>query len=106
MQKTGLAVVVLVLAGVLAACSASPRKRVEQGLRDLGMDRQPAKCMARNLDERLDKRDMKTLARFLEEAGERGDARPARILETVEQMDDPAITVAAVKAGVSCTVLR
>lgn len=106
MKVVGSAVLVIFLAGALGACSMSPRERVEDGLRDMGMAKRPAKCMAEELDDRLAKRDMKTLAKFLEEAGERGDARPALILDSIEHMDDPAITTAAAKAGISCTLLR
>lgn len=95
-----------VFACLVAGCAASPKARVESGLRNLGMPDRPAACMADELDERLSRRNMKRIAEVLDEGRKGGDARPGRVIEQLDGLDDPAITEATAKAGISCTLLR
>lgn len=95
----------IVLCSVLAACASSAKGRVEGGLKRLGMPDRSAHCMADELDDRLSRQDMKTLARLLEEAGTGKEARPARILDFMGDLDDPDITEAAARSGIRCTIL-
>ena len=100
--------IILLLTMSLAAC-ASPRKQVAGELRDLGMGKRSANCMAHEMDDRLRKREMKALAKFLDGV----DAvsvdrkrRPGKVAALLAAIENPAITRAAAKAGVSCTLLR
>ena len=96
----------VVLCSVLAGCATSPRGQVEGGLKKLGMPDRSAQCMADELDDRLPLEDMKTLARVLDEAGAGKEARPARILDFMNDLDDPEITEAAARSGIRCTVFN
>ncbi|MDX1580048.1 MAG: hypothetical protein R3360_00340 [Alphaproteobacteria bacterium] len=89
----------------LAACS-SPRDRVNNGLQAFGLPKASARCMSYELDERLPKRDMKVLGKFLKEASRKEDPRPGRLIGAVERIDNPEIISATAKASISCTVLR
>ena len=100
--------VILVLAMSLAAC-ASPRKQVAGELRDLGMGKRTANCMAQEMDDRLRKKEMKGLAKFLDgvdAVSTNRKRRPGKIVALLAAADNPRITEAAAKAGVSCTILR
>lgn len=92
----------------LAACT-SPRKQVAGELRDLGLGKRSAECMAHEIDDRLRKKEMEALAKFLDGVGAvSGDRqrRPGRIAILFAGIENPVIAEAAAKAGVSCTILR
>lgn len=105
MTRTAALAVCLLSAALLAGCS-SPRAKVVKELRQFGMAKPAAKCMGRELDDRLAKGDMKDLARFLDSANNGRNTRPGQVLDAITDMDDPVITRAAMKAGLSCTLLR
>lgn len=100
--------VILLLAMSLAACT-SPRKQVAGEFRDLGMGKRSAECMAHEMDDRLRKREMKALAKFLDGVDAVSDdrkRRPGKIAILLAGIENPVIAGAAAKAGVRCTVLR
>lgn len=110
MNRTSVVVICLVSAALLAGCT-SPRTKVVDELRQFGVAKPVAKCMGRELDDRLRSRAMKNLARFLERANEGRDARPGhvlpgQVLDVIGNMNNPHILEAAMKSGLSCTVLR
>lgn len=91
---------------LMASGCASPRKQVASGLMDLGLAKRPANCMADGLDDRLNKHDMKTLAKFLDgvERSRRG-RRIDKVITAIDEMDDERIVDAAAKTSFACTVL-
>ncbi len=107
MTKTTTAIILL-LAMSLTAC-ASPRKQVAGELRDLGVGKRGAECMAHEMDDRLRKREMKALAKFLDGVNAVSDdrkRRPGKVAILFAGIENPVIARAAAKASVSCTILR
>lgn len=75
----------------------------------LGLGKRSAECMAHELDDRLRKREMKGLAKFLDgvdAVSVERKRRPGKVAVLLAAIDNPHIVEAAAKAGVSCTILR
>lgn len=99
------AVALSVACALLVGCT-SPRGRVASELRDLGVPRSPSKCIARAMDDRLDKGDMKATARFLRDIDRQTSGRRSNVLQSLESIDNPKIAKAAGRATLACTVIR
>lgn len=89
----------------LSACATGAKSRVEAGLTAFGVSDGAADCMADTLDGRLSGRQMDALADALDEASQRMNARPARILDAARRLNDPQILRVATASALGCGVL-
>lgn len=93
------AIIGLVLA--LGACaSLSPRAEVQQSFVDFGLSPDRSACLAGELDERLDRSDMKGVAEFV--GGLNQASSPGQALDALISIDNPRAAAAIGAAGLSC----
>jgi len=85
----------------IAACATvSPRIRVENRFQELGLSEKKAKCMANEIDDRLDRKDMKAVAEFV---GNLNAAESAgQTLDALLSIDNARAAGAIAAAGVAC----
>lgn len=91
----------------LAAC-ASPEQRIANKLVDLGLPPEPARCMARELDDRLTRSQLQRLADAVRAAERRGGLERMTVGEVARQVEgigDPEIMAVLTRAGLGCAVL-
>lgn len=88
----------------LAACSTVSKFTIEDRLRELGLSRNQAECVADELDDRLDAGQMADVARTLDELTD--DAGPRRVIDSLGRVSDDEIARAAAQAGVACIFVR
>ena len=95
---------IVVTAGMIllvAACATlSPRIRIENRLQELGMSENRAECLASELDERLDRGDLESVAEFVGELNAASSA--GQTLDALLSIDNPRAASAIARAGVSC----
>ena len=95
---------IVVTAGMMllvAACATlSPRIRIENRLQELGMSENRAECLASELDERLDRGDLESVAEFVGELNAASSA--GETLDALLSIDNPRAASAIARAGVSC----
>ncbi len=97
MKKTCLILAVITLA---ACATVSPRMRIENRFVELGFSEGKATCMANELDERLDREKMKSVADFV---GELSAAESAGgVLDALLGIDDAGAAAAIAASGVAC----
>lgn len=85
----------------LAACATlSPRARIENRFVELGLSEHRASCMARELDDRLDREDMKAVADFVGELNAAGTA--GGVLDALLGIDNGRAAAAIAASGVAC----
>lgn len=94
-------IMLLVAALALAACATvSPRKRIENRLIEFGLSEQKAECMGNELDDRLDRGDLKDVADFI---GNINDATsPGEGLDALLSIDNARAAAAIARASVVC----
>jgi hypothetical protein len=84
-----------------AACvTMSPASRIEKQLKSLGVGDQRAECLAGELDDNLDRRDLKDVADFLE--GLNRAQGPGQALDALLRIDNPRAAAAIASAGIVC----
>jgi hypothetical protein len=92
------------LAGVmlmLAACATiSPRNRIEDRFSELGLSAERSECLADELDDRLDRSDLKDVADFLANLNDAGSA--GGVLDALLSIDNPRVVTASTRAGLAC----
>lgn len=89
------------LAFCAAACAGlSPRAEVENSFVDFGLSPTRAECMAGELDERLDRGDLKSVADFV--GGLNAAGSPGQALDALIGIDNPRAAAAIGAAGISC----
>ena len=95
---------IVIAAGMIllvAACATlSPRIRIENRLQELGMSENRAECLASELDERLDRGDLESVAEFVGELNAASSA--GQTLDALLSIDNPRAASAIARAGVSC----
>jgi hypothetical protein len=99
----------LMLLTQLAAC-ASPRSRIAEGLKSLGVPGRPARCVADEMDRQLDGQRLGAVADLLEGARRAGEIEPSRRnlrrgVDVLTRAGDPVIADTAVRASVACLIL-
>ncbi len=97
MQKVYLILAVCLLA---SCATLSPRLRIENRFVELGLSPGKAECMGHELDERLDREDMKAVADFVGELNAAGSA--GETLDALIGIDNARAAGAAAAAGVAC----
>ncbi|RFB05834.1 hypothetical protein [Parvularcula marina] len=88
----------------LVACATVSKLTIEDRLRELGMSRAQADCVADELDERLDDGRLRDVARTLDDLTD--DAGPRNVIDALGRVNDDRIARAAAQAGVSCLFVR
>lgn len=89
------------IAAMLFACgSISPRKQVENRFVEFGLSHDRASCLAGDLDERLDRSDLKDVANFVGELNEA--ASPGQSLDALLSIENPRAASAIARAGIAC----
>lgn len=85
----------------LAACATiSPRLQLQDQLLDLGFSAERASCMANELDDRLERDDLRDIADFV---GSLNDAAsPGEGLDALLSIDNPRAAAAIARAGIAC----
>ncbi len=93
---------------ILASCASSPRSEVARGLMALGLDKKPADCIAREMDEQLPPERMNAVADVVRQARDagRGNRSPWSAFESAIRLNDPALTSVALKAGAGCLLMN
>lgn len=86
---------------LLAACATiSPRVRIEKRLVELGLSEQRSKCLASELDDRLDRSDLEDVADFVGELNAASTA--GETLDALLSIDNPRAATAIARAGIAC----
>lgn len=90
---------------MLASCATvSPRLRIEDRFVELGLSRERSECLANELDDRLDRDDLRNVADFLTDLNDAGSAGGA--LDALLSMDNPRIAASIARASVACAFNR
>lgn len=85
----------------LGACATfSPRAEVEQSFIDFGLSPDRSACLAGELDERLDRGDMQSVADFV--GGLNRASSAGQALDALIAIDNPRAAAAIGAAGLSC----
>lgn len=90
------------IAGALGACALSPTARIESQLAALGLSPQRAACMAGELTERLDRRDLGDLARFL--GGLNRAESAGAVIDMMLRIDNPRAVSATAASAFRCAI--
>ena len=67
---------------------------------EFGLSHDRASCLASDLDERLDRSDLKDVANFVGELNEA--ASPGQSLDALLSIENPRAATAIARAGISC----
>ena len=86
--------------GLAACATASPRADLEDQLLALGFSTDRAECFADELDERLEREDLRDVADFVASLNEA--ASPGEGLDALLSIDNPRAATAIARAGISC----
>lgn len=90
---------------MLASCATvSPRARIEDRFYELGLSQERSECLADELDERLDRDELKDVADFLTDLNDAGSAGGA--LDALLSIDNPRIAASIARASVACAFNR
>jgi hypothetical protein len=89
---------------MLGGCVTSPASRIESRLLALGVSEQGAECLAGELREELDRKELNAVADFLDRI-DRADRRGSAI-DALMRMDDPRVVATVAAAGISCALQR
>lgn len=106
MKKPGLEFLAPILAAlVITGCATvSPARRVEKQLISLGVSEARADCLADELDQDLDRGDLKDVADFLDDLN-RAET-PGGTLDALLRIENPRAAAAIAKAGIACAFNR
>ena len=86
-----------------AACATlSPRGKIEQRFVEFGVSKERAKCLASELDERLDRSDLESVADYIGGLNEATTAGGA--LDALLRIDNPRAAAEIARAGVACAL--
>jgi hypothetical protein len=102
MLKTGLLIIAVI--AVAGCATVSPRKRIENRFVEFGLSPRKAECMGNELDERLDRQDLKDIADFignLNNASTTGEN-----IDALLSIDNVRAAGAIAAAGLACTFDR
>lgn len=94
---------ILVLA-LTAACATSPAGRIESRLLNIGIDAKNARCLANELDAKLDRSELTAVADFLDGL-DRSDS-PGEAIDALLSIDDPGAAAGVARAGFACALER
>ncbi|MFQ5564431.1 MAG: hypothetical protein ACE5FO_12790 [Parvularculaceae bacterium] len=98
-------VAILAMIFLAAACATvSPRSRVQGNLEELGVSPNRAKCLAGELDDRLDRKDLAHVAEFLDNMNRASSA--GETLDALLTIDNPRAAAAVASAGIACAFGR
>ncbi len=89
-----------ILCVAISACVTGPRGGIQSDLVRLGLSKDRASCLAKEMDDRLDRDDMRDVSDFL--SGLRKSESAGNILDTFLTIDNPRATAAFARAGISC----
>ncbi|MEO1151437.1 MAG: hypothetical protein AAFW83_10685 [Pseudomonadota bacterium] len=97
-KAPGAALLVLMLA--LGGCATGAKSSIASNLTRLGLSQDRSKCVAREMNDRLDRSDLQDVARFLDDVT---DSRsPGNVLDTLLTIDNPRAAAAFARAGIAC----
>ncbi len=86
----------------IGACSTVDRMTIADRLQNLGISRDRAECMARELDDRLNDDQLRRFARFTVELDRAESALQA--IGALRQIDEPRIARAVTSSAFSCAI--
>ncbi|MHA7871775.1 MAG: hypothetical protein ACX939_05430 [Hyphococcus sp.] len=98
MKRSMVLIGLLLFAG--ACATLSPRVRIENRLKELGLSENRSECLASELDERLDRGDMENVADFVGELNAASSA--GQTLDALLSIDNPRAATAIARAGLAC----
>ncbi len=84
----------------LTACVTGPRSGLQSELLRLGLSKDRSKCLAKEMDDRLDRSDLRDVSQFLD--GLNQSESPGNVLDTLLTIDNPRAASAFARAGISC----
>lgn len=85
---------------LVAGCATGAQSGVASNLVRLGLSKERAKCVAREMNDRLDSRDLRDVSNFLSQLN--GSQSPGNVLDTLLTIDNPRAATAFARAGISC----
>lgn len=88
----------------LTACATASKFTIEDRLNELGLSRGQASCVADELDDRLNDRELRDFARFTDQIT--APDRPSDLIRSLERISDEKIARAVAQSGVSCVFAR
>lgn len=87
---------------MISACAAmSPRARIKDRFVEFGVSENRASCLAKELDDRLDRDDLADVADFIGSLNEATSAGGA--LDALLGIDNASAAAAIVPSGIACT---
>ena len=89
---------------VLSACATASKYTIEDRLRDLGLSRGQASCMADELGDRLNDRELRDFARFTDQITEPDS--PNRVFAALNNISDERIARAVAASSLACAFSR
>lgn len=89
------------LFAMAAACATlSPQSRIENRFIDLGLSKDRAECLAFEIDDRLDRREMDIVADYLDGIDRADSAR--EVLSALADIDNSEAATAIARAAIAC----
>jgi|GEM_PF-5835056 len=85
-----------------ASCASSPQGRIESRLINIGVDSANAECLASELNTKLDRQELNSVADFLDGL-DRSDS-PGEAIDALLSIDDPRAAAGVARAGISCAL--
>lgn len=84
----------------LSACVTGARGGLKSELVRLGLSKDRATCLAKEMDDRLDGSDLRDVSNFLDGINE--SQSPGNVLDTLLTIDNPRAAAAFARAGIAC----
>ncbi|MEX6632476.1 hypothetical protein [Hyphococcus lacteus] len=90
----------LITLTVVACATVSPRMRIENRFVEFGLSEDKARCMGNELDDRLNRSDLKAVADFIGNINEADS--PGQSLDALISIENPRAAGAIARAGIAC----
>ncbi|MEL6790680.1 MAG: hypothetical protein AAGL18_00090 [Pseudomonadota bacterium] len=84
----------------IAGCATGAKSSIASDLSRLGLSQDRAKCVAREMNDRLERSDLQDVARFLGDVT--ASRSPGGVLDSLLTIDNPRAAAAFARAGIAC----
>jgi len=84
----------------LIGCVSSPRSEIVAGLQSVGLSKERASCIGKEMSNRLDNKDLQDVSRFMRDLNK--SSSPGNVLDTLLTIDNPRAATALTRAGIAC----
>ncbi|MEM9706526.1 MAG: hypothetical protein AAF850_10680 [Pseudomonadota bacterium] len=90
------------ICAALSACATTARVTIQDRLQTIGLPETQARCLATELDERLDTEDLTDVARYTLTLSQASS--PGQALDALLRIDNPRAVAAIGASGISCVL--